>query len=64
MIGMADVIVGLWFLPVMLNIIVPLIMLFGWIVGRLVLPKNRIRHVAEKQEGGAVQPDFFAKAGV
>ncbi len=35
MFEMTDVIVGLWFLPVTLFIIIPLLMLGGWLVFKL-----------------------------
>lgn len=62
MTGMADVVFGFWFLPVILNIIIPLIMLFGWIIGRLIMPNKRIRNVAAEQEDQVVLSEIFAKA--
>ncbi len=62
MTGMADVVVGFWFLPVILNIIIPLIMLFGWAIGRLIMPRKRGRQVAVRQEDQVVQSEIFAKA--
>lgn len=40
MTGMADAIVGLWFLPVALCIIIPLTILCGWTLIKLFQPRN------------------------
>ena len=38
--GMADVAVGLWFVPVLVNIVLPLAMLAGWGAFRLLFRKT------------------------
>lgn len=43
---LADVIVCLWFLPVVLYSIIPLAMLCGWLVGRLIFPRKYRRETA------------------
>lgn len=61
--GLANVIVGLWFLPVILYAIIPLTLLFGWLVGRLfVLQKSR-RHVTERQDDQIGESNIIVNAG-
>jgi uncharacterized membrane protein len=40
MTGFAEIIIGMWLLPVTLYIILPLAMLSFWLLGRLISPKN------------------------
>ncbi len=63
MTGSADVIVCLWFLPVVLVIILPLAMLGGWLVGRLIFPRKYSRETATKQDAKAIMPEMLAKDG-
>ena len=63
MTGSADVIVCLWFLPVVLFIVLPLAMLFGWLVGRLIFPLKYSRETATKQDAKAIMPEMLAKSG-
>ncbi|MBM9604654.1 hypothetical protein [Desulfopila inferna] len=51
MFGLTDVIVSLWFLPMALFIILPLVMLCGWLVFKTVAPR-KLKHTAPimKQE--------------
>lgn len=62
MTGLADVIVCLWFLPVILCIGIPLTMLASWLVGRLIFPYG-YRDVSEQQKVEAMTPKMYAKAG-
>jgi hypothetical protein len=60
--GLPDVIVSLWFLPVILYAIIPLVMLCGWIISRLFM-RSRIHHnTHEKQDGRAVDSKFWTNA--
>ena len=60
--GLPDVIVSLWFLPVILYAIIPLVMLCGWIFSRLFM-RSRIHHnVHEKQDVRAVDSKFWTNA--
>jgi hypothetical protein len=40
MTGFAEIIIGMWLLPVILYIILPLAILSFWLLGRLISPKN------------------------
>ncbi len=50
MFGIADFIVGLWFLPVVLYVVLPLAMLCGRMIFRLIAPQKSRRDVAEGQD--------------
>jgi hypothetical protein len=63
MTGLADVIVCLWFLPVVLYSVIPLAMLFGWLVGRLIFTRKYRRESAAHQEAEADVPEMLAKSG-
>lgn len=62
MTGMADVIVCLWFLPVGLYVVFPLIMLCCWLVGRLAFPGKYRREAAVQREEEAIMPEMLARA--
>ena len=62
--GLADVIVGLWFLPVTLYILIPLTMLFGWLIGRLIMRLRLLLRVGGGQDVQEVSGKFLTKAGV
>lgn len=62
MTGITDGIVGLWFLPVALYIVLPLAMLCCWLVWRLINPQKYRRHAAVKQEEIEITPKIPAKA--
>lgn len=63
--GLANIIVGLWFVPVTLYAIIPLTMLFGWLISRLIgwlfVPQKSRRHVTQKQVDQGVGTDIFLK---
>ena len=63
MISMADVIVGLWFVPVTLYIIIPLAMLAGWVLGRIGYPVRHRQTVPEKKEEITFGGEQLARAG-
>ncbi len=63
MTGLADVIVCLWILPVVLYSVIPLAMLSGWLVGRLIFPQKERRESAVYREAEADVPEMFAKDG-
>lgn len=63
MTGLVDVIVGLWFLPVTLCIILPLTMLGCWSLGRLFATRKSCRNaVEEKLEGKVVANEKLVRA--
>jgi len=62
MTGSSDVIVYLWFLPVVLYIVVPLTMLCCWLLGRLIFPQKYRRQAAVNREEVAITPKIPAKA--
>ena len=62
MIGFADAIVLMWFLPVVLFIVLPLTMLCCWLIWRVVSHRKARLSVAVR-EIKTVKPEMFAKAG-
>lgn len=62
MFGATELIVYLWFLPVTLCIIVPLVMLVVWSVGHLLTPLFTRKGVNEKQEERAIEGDVLSTA--
>lgn len=52
MFGSTDVIVGFWFLPVTLFIILPLVMFCGWLVFKTVAPRKSSRVAVVLNTGG------------
>ena len=50
MIGIADMIMTFLFFPVTLFVIIPLVMLSGWLLFRLTKPLMRKREVASKKD--------------
>lgn len=46
MFGLPDVIVSLWFLPMVLFIILPLVMLCGWLIFKAIYP-YKLKRTAE-----------------
>lgn len=51
MVAMTDWIVGLWFLPVTLCIVLPLLMLCGYLFFRLIMPpKERRKSLTNKAQ--------------
>jgi len=63
MIGVTDGIVGLWFLPVVLYIVLPLTMLCCWLVWRIVNPQKYRGEAATGRETEATSPESPVKAG-
>jgi hypothetical protein len=61
MTGMAEVIVCLWFLPVALYVVFPLVMLCCWLVGRLAIPGKYCRDTAVKRECETIMPEMHAR---
>ena len=60
--GYAEVIVWMWFLPVALFIVLPLVMLCCWLVWRAVAPR-KARLAFAVREIKAIKPEMLAKAG-
>lgn len=50
MFGIADFIVGLWFLPVVLYAVFPLALLCGRMIFQLIVPQKPSRNVPEDQD--------------
>ncbi|RPH41967.1 MAG: hypothetical protein EHM86_03230 [Desulfobulbaceae bacterium] len=61
--GLPDVIVGLWFIPVTLFILIPLAMLFCWGIGRLVKRLMVIFRAEEKKSAQGADAHYLANAG-
>ena len=60
--GFAEAIVWMWFLPVTLFIVLPLAMLAGRLVWRMVAP-SRARLSEAVGRAGTCSPEMFARAG-
>ena len=60
MFGASELIVYLWFLPVTLCIIVPLVMLAGWTVVKVITPLFAGRGAQEKQVERVIEKDIFS----
>lgn len=61
--GLPEVIVGLWFVPVTLFILIPLAMLCCWGIGRLVKRLMILLRTEEKKSAQGADAQFLAKAG-